>query len=193
MKNRRAASALKIALVSALGPLAVACSNDNLQLPSCLSALLASCPPAGTCTYSYSAATTDDDFDACYASGVHAAFSNVQDGTTPGGIFVVAVTTASGLPCYSFESRTADGMAGEGASLTWKDAGGQVVATAISNGYLNPRIVITCAAGGETRSCGNDNPSDGSDGCCIDNVGTARCGYYVGSGTCSLGDCAPAN
>jgi hypothetical protein len=124
---------------------------------------------------------------------VHAAFSRVDPGTC-GGVQTVTVATTAGAPCYSMESTVDHAMACEGVRYTWKDAGGQVVATAVENGYLTPRLVITCASGGEASSCGKATSDGTTDGCCrISDLGAASCAAPVRSGTCTPGNCATAN
>ena len=184
---------LKAAFVSALGLLSLACSSDDLQLPGCLSDLLASCPTAGTCSFSSSA--TGEPPEVCFASGVHAAFSSMDAPDACNvGVHIVTVTTAAGTPCYSMESFVDSGMVCEGVRYTWKDASGQVVATAVENGFSTPRLVVTCASSGEKRSCGRATVEGPTDGCCrISDLGAASCTPPVGSGTCSPGDCAPVN
>jgi hypothetical protein len=181
---------LLIATIFGLAPLA--CSDESLQLPDCVSALIASCAPQGACVYSDTSATISMP-DVCFASGVQAALRQTDGpGACGGFVKVVQVAKADGTPCYSFESYVDSGMQCEGERFTWKDASGVVVATGLTNGYLTPRTKITCAATSEVRSCGRETSGGGaSDGCCsIDDFGAASCAPPVGAGTCTAGACA---
>jgi hypothetical protein len=171
-----------------------------LLLPDCVTSLLASCPPEGTCVIGVADAGTLSDV--CFASGVHASFTSVSNGTScrGGSTRVTQVTKSDGSPCYSFESYADPDMACTGFRFTWKDASGQMVATGTFNPDTIPNTMVTCAGTGEALSCNRNIPDGGPPPLC---VGISDFGTLVlaadrpaGSAGCALpssGQCAPLN
>jgi hypothetical protein len=169
-----------------------------LQLPGCVADLLASCPPEGTCNIGITDAGVLAD--ACFASGVHASFTSVENapGCRGGATRVTRVTKPDGSPCYSFESYADPDMACTGFRFTWKDASGQVVATGIFNPDTTPNTMVTCTRSDETLICNRPIPGGASSAQCI---GISDFGTLVltatqpaGSAGCvppSSGQCAP--
>jgi hypothetical protein len=141
----------------------------KLDLPDCVQALVAACPTTLFCVV----ATTDGGFasDICFQSGVRATFSGNITGTGSGPK-VVQVTKADGSPCYSMETSL---FGGEVYRYVWKDAGGQTVATGSYDPFGNPTHTISCAGGGQTRTC-HAPPVSGGGGCCsLNELGNATC------------------
>ena len=178
--------ALRLALAAVVAT-AAACS-DELKLPGCVSALIASCAPRGACV----AAQTVNTTDICFHSGVHATSTKVDDPKAcNSGVKVVTVANADGSPCYSVESWIDSGMVCEGARYVWKDASGQVVATGTRD--WDSRATITCAATNEATSCKGPSGLSGGDPCCaITSFGTPVCDY-PDQDACAAGACAAAN
>ena len=122
--------------------------------------------------------------DVCFVSGVHAKFSSVANTSACGGSSrVVQVTRADGSPCYSYETYVVQGTFCEGTAYVWKDAAGQVVATGTSNPYSNPTHQITCANGGQKKTCHNSILFTDTGACCgITELGIASCEQRVSTG-----------
>jgi hypothetical protein len=171
--------------------------RGSLQLPDCVTALLASCPPEGTCTNGFTDAGALSD--TCFVSGVHATFTSME---APGcrSTRLTRVTKTDGSPCYSFESYADPNMGCTGFQFAWKDASGQVVATGTFNPDTIPSTMVTCAFTGETLSCNRNIPDGGSPPLCvgISDFGTLVLTTTVpaGSAACvppSRGQCASLN
>jgi hypothetical protein len=188
----------RITIGAAAGLLSLACSGgslDNsgtggtggtggavrLELPDCVQALVAACPAnALGCIVE----STDGGFGAeiCYPSGVRATLSGIVE-STGSGPRVVQVTKADGSPCYSMETSL---FGGEVYRYLWKDAGGQTVATGSYDPFGNPTHTISCAGGGQTRSC-HSPPSPPTGACCsLNELGNGTCGASL---PCVAGTC----
>jgi len=163
-------------------------AGGALQLPSCLTDLMAACPTDTTCVSSSSDAGAISNV--CFPSGVRASITTTPDrsGCNQQDL-VVQVTKADGSPCYSFESGVNGGCYGK--NFMWKDASGQIVANGSSSPCFNPGIWIQCAAGSPTAAC--DSPKQGQplhDPCCgLTDVGTAVCMSPFSSSACTAGNC----
>jgi hypothetical protein len=160
--------------------------RTDLVLPDCVQALIASCPPSGTCVSQKTDGGAKSEL--CFASGVHATSTTLDDQNGCSGVTVVTVTKADGSPCYSIESNL-EGVC-EGTRYVWKDAAGQVVATGSANGYSSPTTTITCTAINDTTSCNAPSGANGGKGdpCCgVSVVGTPICNFPDPS--CSVGPC----
>jgi len=165
------------------------------QLPDCITAVLASCPPEGMCTNGYSDAGTLSD--TCFASGVHATFASIEAPGCRSGS-VTRVTKPDGSPCYSFESYADPNMGCTGFHFAWKDASGLVVATATFNPDTVPNTTVTCAGTGAALSCNRNTPDGGPPPLCygISNFGTLVLTFDqppLPAGCIPGNQCAPLN
>jgi hypothetical protein len=150
----------------------------NLELPQCVKTLVGACATTGACT---SEATSTGASEICFDSGVGA---SIMGTGTAIDTRIVRVSKPDGSPCYSLESGVL--ITGEVVRTVWKDAAGQVVATGDNNPFATPTHQITCAVGGETRTC--HNPPQNPTGLCCDisELGNATC---VAPLSCSAGTC----
>jgi hypothetical protein len=124
-------------------------------VPSCLRDLLAACPAGGDCR----SGVTDGGLQTllCYAGGVQAdqALTGSCSGGAVNALLVIDVRKPDGSPCYTYEDSM--GFLCIGQAITWRDPSGAVVATQISGAESS---TVTCAASGETFSCGVSTPGN---------------------------------
>jgi hypothetical protein len=165
-------------------------AGGDLQLPGCVSSVVASCPLQGACASAMRDA--GEVTDVCFASGTHVVVTNRPGANSCGSFVTVAsVTKPDGSPCFSFESYIDPTMACEGIRYTWKNTAGQVIANGFRNPFSAPTLSIACATSSETHSCDNGALTGGpSNDCCdITGLGVPTCSYPQ----CTLGGCAAPN
>ena len=118
-------------------------------MPSCLADLIAPCPLGGACTFSRNASGNGDRY--CYASGTK--FSVVANSTCSAPTNSMATSTVrkpDGSICYTVETIWYYNSACEAGTITWKDAQGQVVATAATNISMT---TVTCTGESAGTTC----------------------------------------
>ena len=183
---------VRISLGAALGLLSVACSGGDppepLELPGCLRDLLAPCAPEGACV----TPPMQGGANVCFETGVRVSRDDVGDSATCR--TVARVSKADGTLCYTYEFMAGVMYACELAGHTWKDAAGNVVATAHSSAYPNWGVTITCAATGDIAACGGSPSAPSSNSCCaISDYGAAACtAAGVAHSSCTAGSCPGA-
>jgi hypothetical protein len=163
---------------------------DPLALPSCVSDLLSACPPSGSCVYGVTDAGQSSGI--CFEGGARATTTTVPmqyscDGPV---LTIVTVTKPDGSPCYSVEHYRDQLTDCTQTKWTWKDASGQVVATAgvFLQGTASGQI--TCAASGEKTSCVEMQPDKLPSGCCwVSDYGGEACPDGVKTLACVPGNC----
>lgn len=132
----------------------------HVELPACVKDLIAACPTSGTCS-TPKVQNTGVPIPYCFANGVHAVSTNLATPASDG----MQVSKPDGSLCYTYEQ-----VSGTGAH-TWKDAAGNVVATATvttdSRQYVH--VEVACTIGGETTVC--DGGFIRSNTCCIADFG----------------------
>jgi hypothetical protein len=168
----------------------------TLELPKCVSDLLAACPTTGSCVRSENDA---GQVDMCYGvdggagggGGVRTVFTPSHDpamdcGFTGAGTTVVS--KADGSPCYSFEAHEPQTMDCETHTWTWRDASGQVVATGSLTFVPHLTSQITCAVGGAKTTC-TERAQSPSTSCCNVSASGLSCQAGAQPSTCVAGAC----
>lgn len=153
----------------------------QLELPDCVKNLVAPCATSGACKVE--AIDAGAAKNTCYASGVQVSQSGVVYSSGPTTVKTFSVTKADGSPCYSLETSL---IGGEVYRYVWKDAAGEVVATGSDDRFTNPTNTITCANGGQTRTCHSPSINPTGACCTLNEFGNATCSNSI---PCPAGTC----
>jgi hypothetical protein len=111
-------------------------ADPKCQFPACIQKIQFSCMPAGSCMQQLTMSNGGIATNICYANGVKQVIS-IMGGRTQS--TNIRFFNADGTSCFSIEPQ--QGRGGGVNALTYRDAGGNVVANATLDGGL---LSITC-------------------------------------------------